>query len=108
MYSLGCLSLSFPAHEASLLSKAKLRATGERWVVGTVLMTSFEPLDLAMPEARRPLHFPIRGTNKGFYVFWFKLICSLSLVLEGVLASQGINGSYKEKTRKCGSIISPV
>lgn len=82
---------SQPAIESQTLRDVV--STGERLVVGRVLMTSFELLDLAMLEECRPLNFPIRRPNKCFYIFWLKLICSLSLVFEGVPANQGINGS---------------
>lgn len=74
-YGLAWLSVSFPTSAA--IESQTLRdvvSTGERLVVGRVLMTSFELLDLVMLEECRPLHFPIRWPNKCFYIFLKNLL----------------------------------
>lgn len=49
------LRLSFPSHAASLRQKAKLQGNAET-ASGTALRASLAPLDLALPEASRPVH----------------------------------------------------
>lgn len=76
----------------------------ERLVVGSVLMTRFKLLDLAILEARNPLNSPIRGANKCFPVHQANL-------LTVTWRSPGKSGDkwlINKKNYNCGCTLFPI